>query len=93
MSLIDDIKLDRENGTVLCITPLMNKPHDKYHVGKISADKRRVIRVPEMEAAILEMHEALKFIALSDDTENALDPERNKRIARAILAKIEGYAS
>ncbi len=30
---------------------------------------------------------ALMLIAVSDDTENALDPERNKRVARVALAQ------
>jgi hypothetical protein len=44
------------------------------------------------EAADLldEAEKALAEIAESDDIENALDPERNKRIARATLARIRG---
>ena len=36
-------------------------------------------------ARVRELEGALKDIAQSDDIENALDPERNKRVARAIL--------
>lgn len=34
--------------------------------------------------------EALEDIASSDDVDNALDPERNKRVARAALAAVRG---
>lgn len=38
-------------------------------------------------SAALGMFATLQEIANSDDVENALDPERNKRLARAALAK------
>ena len=37
--------------------------------------------------------EALEDIASSDDVDNALDPERNKRVARAALAAVRGQNS
>jgi len=37
-----------------------------------------------------EMREALTDIAKSDDIENCLDPQRNKRIASATIAKSTG---
>lgn len=41
------------------------------------------------EARLAKAVEALREIGDSDDIDNALDPERNKRIARAVLSELE----
>ena len=42
-----------------------------------------------LQAKIARLREALREIAESDDVDNALDPHRNKRLARAALAEKE----
>lgn len=51
-------------------------------VPAIRADERK-----RSEAEVERLRAALQDIANSDDIENALDPERNKRVARTALAE------
>jgi len=53
--------------------------------GKVVLARDLEDRAEAAEARVRELEGALKDIAQSDDIENALDPERNKRVARAIL--------
>ena len=46
-------------------------------------------RAEAAEAKLREAVEVMREIADSDDIDNALDPERNKRIARAFLSTME----
>ena len=46
-------------------------------------------RAEAAEAKLWEAVEVLREIAYSDDIDNALDPERNKRIARTFLSSME----
>ena len=63
--------------------------HAAHIKGLTQAHEARVAKYAEAkEAAEAKMREAvevLREIADSDDIDNALDPERNKRIARAFL--------
>lgn len=42
-------------------------------------------RIMDRDAEIVQLRDGLTVIASSDDVENAIDPERNKRIARYYL--------
>lgn len=46
----------------------------------------RIDRFAALQAENARLREALADIATSDDTENALDPERNKRVAETALS-------
>lgn len=47
-------------------------------------------QVKALEARLAEAMEALRDIAESDDIDNALDPARNKRVARRLVEKEDG---
>jgi hypothetical protein len=52
-----------------------------------AADARDEVVIHALRATIADLVNELEDIATSDDINNALDPERNKRVARAALAK------
>lgn len=72
-------------GTCVCVSPRYADPSDL-------TDARRIANVPAMETAILEMHEALKWIADMEPNFAGQTPnEYHMQLkARAILAKLEG---
>ena len=63
---------------------IINHPHLPYET-EIALYSDAQAKIAALEAEVMRLHGSLVEIAESDDTDNALDPERNKRVARAAL--------
>jgi len=60
-----------------------------YHLRAEEVGQRQALRAHAAEAKLREAVEVMKDIATSDTIDNCLDPQRNKRVARAFLATME----
>ena len=63
---------------------ILNHPHLPYET-EIALYNDAQAQIAALEAEVVRLRGVLSEIAESDDTENALDPERNKRVSRAAL--------
>ena len=112
MSMIDDIKRDREAGTpgpwAVCGDGARVKPvpHDQWlqpiadvsseirwdnetwgNLGRVSLNARRIARVPDMEAALIEAMEALKALVSANNSTDGMAMRKAWDKADAAIAR------